>query len=149
QEARAIVEAPWPEPQRAGVGVFAGEAPRAHIEVLDPAVRLRRPEPGLPPVDAGPPFDPKGRTLLDGVALGIADALRADPRVFVFGEDVGGKYGNAFLLLRPLLAEFGDRILNSPIAESGVLGVSVGAALAGQRPVAEIQFNDFVATGFN
>jgi 2-oxoisovalerate dehydrogenase E1 component beta subunit len=69
--------------------------------------------------------------------------------VFVYGEDVGGKYGNAFLLLRPLLREFGDRILNSPLAEGGVLGVCVGAALAGQRPIGEIQFNDFVATGFN
>jgi 2-oxoisovalerate dehydrogenase E1 component beta subunit len=81
--------------------------------------------------------------------LGVGDALRADPRVFVYGEDVGGKYGNAFLLLRPLLPDFGDRILNSPLAEGAVLGVCVGAALAGQRPIGEIQFNDFVATGFN
>ena len=81
--------------------------------------------------------------------LGVGDALRADPRVFVYGEDVGGKYGNAFLLLRPLLKEFGDRILNSPLAEGAVLGVCVGAALAGQRPIGEMQFNDFVATGFN
>ena len=81
--------------------------------------------------------------------LGVGDALRADPRVFVYGEDVGGQYGNAFLLLRPLLKEFGDRIINSPIAEGAVLGVCVGAALAGQRPIGEIQFNDFVATGFN
>ena len=81
--------------------------------------------------------------------LGVGDALRADPSVFVIGEDVGGAYGNAFLLLRPLLDEFGDRIINSPIAESGVLGTCVGAALAGQRPIGEMQFNDFVATGFN
>ncbi|HZL93449.1 MAG TPA: transketolase C-terminal domain-containing protein, partial [Vicinamibacterales bacterium] len=66
-----------------------------------------------------------------------------------YGEDVGGRYGNSFLLLRPLLAEFGDRIINSPIAESGVLGVCIGAALAGQRPIGEMQFNDFVASGFN
>ena len=81
--------------------------------------------------------------------MGIGDALRADPRVFVFGEDVGGAYGNAFLLLRPLLAEFGDRILNAPIAEGAVIGACVGAALAGHRPIGEMQFNDFVATGFN
>ncbi len=81
--------------------------------------------------------------------LGIGDALRADPRVFLYGEDVGGRYGNAFLLLRPLLKEFGDRLINSPLAEGAVLGVCVGAALAGQRPIGEIQFNDFVATGFN
>ena len=74
---------------------------------------------------------------------------RADPRVFVFGEDVGGNYGNAFLLLRPLLKEYGDRILNSPLAEGAVLGACIGAALAGLRPIGEMQFNDFVATGFN
>jgi 2-oxoisovalerate dehydrogenase E1 component beta subunit len=75
--------------------------------------------------------------------------LAADSRVFVYGEDVGGQYGNAFLLLRPLLKTYGDRILNSPLAEGAVLGVCVGAALAGQRPIGEMQFNDFVATGFN
>src|SRR3989442_9170299 len=103
----------------------------------------------LPAVDAGPPVDPKGRTLVEAVMLGVADALRADPRVFVYGEDVGGAYGNAFLLLRPLLQQFGNRVINSPLAEGAVLGVCVGAALAGQRPIGEIQFNDFVATGFN
>jgi len=101
------------------------------------------------PVETGPAFDPKGNTFLEAVMLGVGDALRADPRVFVYGEDVGGKYGNAFLLLRPLLKEFGDRIVNSPLAEGAVLGVCVGAALAGQRPIGEMQFNDFVATGFN
>ena len=105
--------------------------------------------PPLPAVETGLPFDRKGQTFLDAVALGVGDALRADPRVFVYGEDVGGRYGNAFLLLRPLLTEFGDRIINSPLAEGGVLGVCVGAALAGQRPIGEMQFNDFVASGFN
>ena len=80
---------------------------------------------------------------------GVGDALAADPRVFVFGEDVGGAYGNAFLLLRPLLEKYGDRILNSPLAEGAVLGGCIGAALAGLRPIGEMQFNDFVATGFN
>jgi 2-oxoisovalerate dehydrogenase E1 component beta subunit len=120
------------------------------VEVLSPASRLTQPlTAALPPVEAGLPFDKKGNTLLEAVMLGVGDALRADPRVFVYGEDVGGHYGNAFLLLRPLLKEFGDRILNSPLAEGAVLGVCVGAALAGQRPIGEMQFNDFVATGFN
>jgi 2-oxoisovalerate dehydrogenase E1 component len=153
REARAVIEAPWPDPSHAGRDVFADDRPRAHVEALDPAVRLSRAVPGKPDppheVEAGPPFDAGGRTYLEGVMLGIADALRADPRVFVYGEDVGGAYGNAFLLLRPLLDEFGARILNSPLAEGAVLGVCVGAALAGQRPIGEIQFNDFVATGFN
>ena len=133
-----------------GKACFAGEPPRVRVEVLDPDVRSRVDyDPGLPPVEDAPPFDRRGRTFLEAVMLGVGDALRADSRTFVYGEDVGGAYGNAFLLLRPLLAEFGDRILNSPLAEGGVLGVCVGAALAGQRPIGEMQFNDFVATGFN
>ncbi len=176
EQARAVVDAPWPKPEQAGIGVFANEKPRKHIEVLDPEVRLK-PDPtygteenapdegGASPahkspwyvgsgfsrtyIEEAPPFDAKGRTLLDAVMLGVGDALRADPRVFVYGQDVGGSYGNAFLLLRPLLKEFGDRIINSPLAEGAILGVCVGAALAGQRPIGEIQFNDFVATGFN
>jgi 2-oxoisovalerate dehydrogenase E1 component len=156
KEARAVIDAPWPAAVQAGAGVFAAEAPRRHVEVLDPEVRLK-PDPTNSHASAGstlqvepaPPFDPKGRTFLDAVMLGIGDALRADPRVFVYGQDVGGEYGNAFLLLRPLLKEFGDRIINSPLAEGAVLGVCVGAAIAGQRPIGEIQFNDFVATGFN
>jgi 2-oxoisovalerate dehydrogenase E1 component beta subunit len=52
-------------------------------------------------------------------------------------------------LLRPLLEQYGDRILNSILAEGATIGVCIGAALAGQRPIGEIQFNDFVATGFN
>ena len=125
------------------------------IEVLDPEWRLARDSDAqsasthLPDLEPGLPFDKKGNTFLEAVMLGVGDALRADPRVFVYGQDVGGQYGNAFLLLRPLLKEFGDRILNSPLAEGAVLGVCVGAALGGQRPIGEMQFNDFVATGFN
>jgi 2-oxoisovalerate dehydrogenase E1 component len=150
QEAQAVIATPWPEPGEAGVGVFAGEPPRTRIELLDQDHRLAQPlSSDLPPLEAGLPFDRKGSTFLEAVMLGVGDVLRADPRVFVYGEDVGGQYGNAFLLLRPLLEEFGDRLINSPLAESAVLGVCVGAALAGQRPIGEMQFNDFVATGFN
>ena len=149
-EARAVIDAPWPEPEAAGDGVLAGEARRTRVEVLEPSIRSAIDyDPALPPLEANLPRDPKGSTFLDAVMMGVGDALRADPRVFVYGEDVGGSYGNAFLLLRPLLKEFGPRILNSPLAESAVLGVCIGAALAGQRPIGEMQFNDFVATGFN
>jgi 2-oxoisovalerate dehydrogenase E1 component len=157
RQAQRVISAPWPEPHQAGVGVFKDEPPRTRIEVLDPDWRSLHAGQGfspgnhdaLPALEPGLPFDKKGTTLLEAVMLGVGDALRADPRVFVYGQDVGGPYGNAFLLLRPLLKEFGDRILNSPLAEGAVLGVCVGAALAGQRPIGEMQFNDFVATGFN
>ena len=161
KEARAVIDAPWPDPAQAGMGVFKDEPPRVRIEVLDPEWRQDARDAGLaardaiealaslPELEPGLPFDKKGNTFLEAVMLGVGDALRADPRVFVYGQDVGGQYGNAFLLLRPLLKEFGDRILNSPLAEGAVLGVCVGAALGGQRPIGEMQFNDFVATGFN
>jgi 2-oxoisovalerate dehydrogenase E1 component len=150
EQARAVIDAPWPDAGDAGKDVFAGDVPRARVEFLDPEVRSAVDfDPKLPLVERAPEFDRKGNTFLEAVMLGVGDALRADQRVFVYGEDVGGDYGNAFLLLRPLLKEFGDRILNSPLAEGAVLGVCVGAALAGQRPIGEMQFNDFVATGFN
>jgi 2-oxoisovalerate dehydrogenase E1 component len=149
EQARLIVEAPWPDAGTVGVGVYADGPPAARVEVLTPARLAVDFAPGLPPVEPAPAFARDGRTYLEAVALGIGDALAADPRVFVYGQDVGGRYGNAFLLLRPLLAEFGDRILNSPLAEGAVVGVCVGAALAGMRPIGEIQFNDFVASGFN
>jgi 2-oxoisovalerate dehydrogenase E1 component beta subunit len=145
-----VIREPWPKPELAGVGVFKDEAPRTRVEVLEPSLRLGQPlSSELPPLEPGLPFDKKGNTFLEAVMLGVGDALTSDPRVFVYGEDVGGQYGNAFLLLRPLLKEHGDRIRNSPLAESAVLGVCVGAALAGLRPIGEMQFNDFVATGFN
>jgi 2-oxoisovalerate dehydrogenase E1 component len=149
EQGRRVVEAPWPRPEDAAEGVFGDDAPRTRVEVLDPAVRNAAVSSDPPAVEAGAPFDRAGATFLEAVALGVADALRRDPRVFVYGQDVGGRYGNAFLLLRPLLEEFGDRLVNSPLAEGAVLGVCIGAALAGERPIGEMQFNDFVATGFN
>jgi 2-oxoisovalerate dehydrogenase E1 component len=133
REARAVIDAPWPEASAAREGVYSLSAPSGER---------------VPKAGEGP-FDPKGKTFLEAVMLGVGDALRSDPRVFVYGEDVGGKYGNAFLLLRPLLDEFGDRILNSILSEGATIGVCIGAALAGMRPIGEMQFNDFVATGFN
>jgi 2-oxoisovalerate dehydrogenase E1 component beta subunit len=144
-QARVVIEAPWPVAEDAGANVFASEPPRRRREPLEEGSDTA----GLPALEPGPAFDRKGSTFLEGVTLGLRDALESDPRVFIYGEDVGGRYGNAFLLLRPLLERFGDRILNAPLAEGGVLGVCVGAALAGQRPIGEMQFNDFVATGFN
>ncbi len=148
-QAKLVIEADWPSPSDVGVGVLDGEPPRVRIDVLDPDRPGPREPRVMPALEPAGPFDRKGHTFLEGVMLGVGDALRADPRVFVFGEDVGGKYGNAFLLLRPLLEEFGDRILNSPISESAILGGAVGCAIGGQRPIVEMQFNDFVATGFN
>lgn len=149
-EARRVIDAPWPDGADAGTGVLANENRRAHVEVLDPAWRVASSQnTALPEVEQAPPFDAKGKTFLEAVMLGVGDVLRADERAFVYGEDVGGKYGNAFLLLRPLLKDFGDRIINAVLSEGATIGVCTGAALAGMRPIGEMQFNDFVASGFN
>jgi len=144
-EARAVIDAPWPSASAA-----------LPLADLIPPSRRTNPMPALPgPVAALPavipmlPYDPGGNTFLDAIAMGVADVMRADARVFVYGEDVGPPYGNAFLMLRPLLQEFGDRLVDSPLSEAAIIGVCVGAALAGLRPIGEMQFNDFVATGFN
>ncbi len=148
-EAQAVIHAGWPDAAQVTSGVFAIDpVDRRRVEVLDRDGGVPA-EPRTLAIEEAPPFDPKGVTFLDAVTLGVGDALAADPRAFVFGEDVGGQYGNAFLLLRPLLKTYGDRIVNSPLAEGAVLGACVGAALAGLRPIGEMQFNDFVATGFN
>ncbi len=149
-ESRKVVAAPWPEADSAGEGVYGGAPPARRLEVLAERASLAPDaDDGPGEVEAGAPFDAGGHTFLEAITLAVADALERDPRVFVYGQDVGGSYGNAFLLLKPLLERYGARIVNSPLAEGGILGVCVGAALAGQRPVGEIQFNDFVATGFN
>ena len=110
-EARAVIDAPWPEPAQAGDRRVrrTKRAARARVEVARSRDASRVPTrrvSGLRRVDAS---SPRRRSIRRAARsstpsmLGVGDALRADPRVFVYGEDVGGQYGNAFLLLRPLL----------------------------------------------
>jgi 2-oxoisovalerate dehydrogenase E1 component len=145
-EARKVIEAAWPDAKTVKENVIWSAA--AVAAALTPDNRAAATAAALQ-IEQAPPFEPRGKTFLEAVMLGVGDALKSDQRTFVYGQDVGGKYGNAFLLLKPLLKDYGDRIINSVLAEGSVLGVAIGAALAGRRPIAEIQFNDFVATGFN
>ncbi len=88
-------------------------------------------------------------TYLEAIADGLREAMRADPSVIVLGEDVA-VYGGAFKLTKGLLDEFGDRrVIDTPISEAGIVGAAVGAALVGLRPVAEMQFADFISNAFN
>jgi 2-oxoisovalerate dehydrogenase E1 component len=86
----------------------------------------------------------------EAIRDGLREAMAGDPTVFLLGEDVGGRYGGAFGVTRGLAKQFGDRrCLNTPIAESAIVGCGVGAAISGFRPVVEIQFADFLAPAFN
>jgi pyruvate dehydrogenase E1 component beta subunit len=82
-------------------------------------------------------------TYREAIRAAMREAMRADPRVFLMGEDVG-RYGGAFAVSLGLLDEFGpDRIRDTPLSESGFLGAGIGAALGGMRPIVEIMTVNF------
>src|ERR1700716_3536798 len=91
----------------------------------------------------------KDLSYLEAIREALFEEMRRDPKVFVLGEDVGA-YGGAFGVTQGLFDEFGElRVLDTPISESAIVGISIGAALRGYRPVAEMQFADFISCGFD
>lgn len=88
-------------------------------------------------------------THLEAIRQGIWEEMERDPSVFLIGEDIG-EYGGAFKVTQGMLDKFGaDRVIDTPISESAIVGAAVGAALMGMRPVVEMQFMDFIACGFD
>lgn len=88
-------------------------------------------------------------SYLEAIRAGLWEEMETDDRVFTFGEDIG-VYGGVYKVTAGLLERFGeDRVIDTPIAENAIIGMAVGAALMGMRPVAEIQFADFIACGFD
>jgi pyruvate/2-oxoglutarate/acetoin dehydrogenase E1 component len=88
-------------------------------------------------------------TYLQAITDGLRTEMRADERVFCMGEDIG-VFGGAFKVTDGFFEEFGaDRVMDTPLAESGIIGTAVGAAVVGMRPVCEMQFSDFVSCGFD
>lgn len=88
-------------------------------------------------------------SYIEAVTLALKEEMKRDPRVFVIGEDVGVR-GGVFRATNGLIEEFGpERVIDAPLAESAIVGVSIGAACYGLRPVAEIQFADFIMPAVN
>lgn len=88
-------------------------------------------------------------TYLEAIRLAMLEEMERDERVFVIGEDVG-TYGGAFRVTAGFLEKFGEkRVIDTPIAENAIVGASIGAALMGMRPIAEMQFIDFIACAFD
>ena len=87
-------------------------------------------------------------TYLEAIREVQARALADDPRVFIYGQDVAA-FGGAFKATKNLAAEFPGRVLDSPISEDAIVGLAVGAAIEGMRPIIEMQFADFSTVGFN
>ncbi len=89
------------------------------------------------------------KTFIEAIREGLAEEMRRDPTTIVLGEDVGKK-GGVFLATDGLWAEFGDeRVIDTPLTESMIVGASIGAAANGLRPIPEIQFADFIFPAFN
>ncbi|HVK86342.1 MAG TPA: alpha-ketoacid dehydrogenase subunit beta [Kofleriaceae bacterium] len=87
--------------------------------------------------------------IIEAVRNALQTQMRADPRVVVLGEDVG-KFGGVFRATSGLFDEFGaDRVIDTPLAEAGIIGTAIGMALYGLRPVPEIQFADFIMPAFD
>lgn len=88
-------------------------------------------------------------TYIEAISEGLREEMRRDPTVFLIGEDIG-RFGGAFKVTKGFSEEFGDdRVIDSVLAEGAIIGAATGAALAGLRPVAEMQFADFITNGFN
>ena len=144
-------------------GAEASAPPEAPVAFQKVFARPLRPVPGVPaeyaasqdgiaPAQASNgavPEDAPVRTFIDTVRETIRYAMAADERVFVLGEDVGNR-GGVFKATDGLITEFGEhRVVDMPLAESAIIGVAIGAALHGLRPIAEIQFADFIHPAFD
>ena len=87
--------------------------------------------------------------MAKALTAGLRQAMANDPKVLLMGEDIG-KLGGVFRITEGLQAEFGEnRVLDTPLAESGIIGTAIGLAMRGYRPVCEIQFDGFIYPGFN
>src|SRR5258705_356220 len=87
-------------------------------------------------------------TYLEAIREAQARALAEDPRVFIYGQDVGS-FGGAFKATKNLAQQFPGRVMDAPISEDAMVGAAIGAAIEGMRPIIEMQFADFSTPGFN
>lgn len=126
--------APHPSASELTEYVFAEASPR-------PSALSEQPN---PVVSAGGPTRRLG--IAEALREGIAEEMAADPRVFCIGEDIGipGGWGGAFTVTLGLEKRFADRMINTPIAELGSFGLATGAAMMGMRPIADVQYGDFL-----
>ncbi len=105
---------------------------------------------GQDPPAERPPIQASDRaTMVQAINQTLAKALEADPKVILFGEDIEDPKGGVFGMTKGLSESFPKQVFNSPLAEDTILGVAVGMAAYGMRPVFELQFIDFISPGWN
>lgn len=146
---------PLPHPQHLSRRTYASHPPKARLNLptdysttplLHHTSKTALANPELPPTARA------GTTsrlnLFQSINLALAHALRTDPRVLLFGEDVA--FGGVFRCSMNLSTEFGDaRVFNTPLSEQGIVGFGTGLAMEGMKPIAEIQFADYVFPAFD
>ncbi|HEY2711356.1 MAG TPA: transketolase C-terminal domain-containing protein [Chthoniobacterales bacterium] len=88
-------------------------------------------------------------TYLEAIREAQSRLLREDERVFIYGQDIAGKFGGAFKATKGLAEKFPGRVLNTPISEDAMVGTAIGAAMEGMRPIVEMQFADFSSIALN
>jgi len=124
----------------------ARQAPSPDMSVLRSSVYA--PRPAVPEPDWVPAPDGEVFRTMDAVRLALEGELEANPEAFVAGVDVG-KGGNVFALTRGLHAKWPDRLLDTPISETAVMGLAVGGAMAGMTPLVELMYLDFLGVCFD
>ena len=129
----------------------ARQAPAPDMAVLRSSVyapRLAFAEPTMEDTALKDTAEPEVFRTMDAIRLALEHELEDDPEVFIAGVDAG-KGGNVFALTRGLHARWPDRLLDTPISETAVMGLAVGAAMAGMRPVVELMYLDFLGVCFD
>lgn len=127
---------------------FAEASPSVDPAEMGSFVLAPRPAVAEGAVPADDPENPSRYKLMNAVTDGIADALESDPLAFLAGIDVGAG-GNIFALTRGLFERFPDRVLDTPISETAILGLAVGSAMTGCKPMVEIMYFDFIGVAFD
>ena len=117
--------------------------------VLKPAAPVAPAAPATSAAASAAPATSANLPMAKALNAGLRQAMLDNPKVLMMGEDIG-PLGGVFRVTEGLYAEFGDkRVLDTPLAESGIVGTAIGLALRGYRPVCEIQFDGFVFPGFD
>jgi 2-oxoisovalerate dehydrogenase E1 component len=139
------------DPDAAAVRVSAetGVVPaRVAVDAPEPVAMAAFAPDAAPAVRTTKVADGEQSTYLDAIHQALREEMERDERVVLMGQDIGAFEG-AFRVTRGLFARWPERVLDTPIAEAGTVGIAAGAALLGYRPVVEMQFADFVSNAFN
>ncbi len=144
---RALDAAP-PRPETATRPVFAPLGTPAPAPVAIPGGGAGRPQPRSAARAGGRAGETGETAYVDAINRALAEEMERDPSVVLMGQDIG-VFEGAFRSTRGLHERWPERVLDTPIAESGTIGIAAGAAILGFRPVVEMQFADFITCGFN